>query len=204
MIADTKASSGPPGIPWEKYVADARALFLATSSAGPAAMQAWTTAWCSWAMSVARTNHQLARRWNSIIEDPGQGATVLDLMRGDYKQYLLEIGGIPERAVLEFLQAMSESTGGMRADVRSANEEFVAAAEEVATAVTDAFSQIAATSEAQAAATGKPEPTTKYITVRAPAPAAAAPVQLVELQQKLARLKTARTRLGKISEPPAR
>ena len=204
MIAETKAGSGTPGIPWEKYVADARALFLATAGAGPAAMQAWTTAWCSWAMSVARTNGQLARRWNSIIEDPSQGATVLDLMRGDYKQYLLEIGGIPERAVLEFLQAMSESTGGMRADVRSANEEFVAAAEEVATAVTDAFSQIAETSEAQAAATGKPEPTTTYKAGLTPAPAAAAPVQLVELQQKLSRLKTARARLGKSSERPAR
>ncbi|MGH7418502.1 MAG: hypothetical protein ACREKB_12070, partial [Candidatus Rokuibacteriota bacterium] len=200
MKLDTEA--GFKRIPWENYVQDARNLFLAASSAGPVAMQVWTTAWCTWAMSAAKTNEQLARRWNSIIEDPSRGATVLDLMRADYKQYLLEIGGIPERAVLEFLQTMSESKGGRGDAARSASEAFVADAEEVVTAVTDAFSQIAATCEAQAAATGKSAP--GYRSGLTPAPAAAAPVQLAQLQEKLSSLKTARTRLGRGFEPPAR
>jgi hypothetical protein len=201
MVPDTEAGSGSKRIPWENYVADARDLFLATSSAGPVAMQVWTTAWCNWATSAAKTHDQLARRWNSIIQDPSQGATVLDKMREDVKQYILEIGGIPEHAVLEFLQTMTER-GSIGAEVRSADKAFVDTADDVVIALTDAFIQVAAASEAPGAARGEAAMTTGI-----PGPAAtpaAAPDPLARARQELSRLKTARTRLGKSSEPPAR
>lgn len=170
-------------IPWEKYVADVRALYLATAGAGPAAMQTWTKAWCEWMQSAAKTHDQIARGWNRIIEDPGQGPALLDQMREDVKQYILELGGIPERAVVEFLQAVSERRGPMGA-VRSAPEAFVAAADAVVTAAADAFNQVAQMTEAP--------PTTKGRPTRPPA----APDPLAELRQRMTHLQNARTRLG--------
>jgi hypothetical protein len=183
---DPRTASPSKQIPWEQYVRDARDLFVATSTAGPAAMQAWTSAWCGWATSAAKTHDQLARRWTDIIEDPSRGAEILDKMREDFKQYLVEIGTIPERAVLEFLQTMGER-GVIGSDMRSLNDAFVRAADEAEIALSDAYSAIAGS--------------------RAPSAAAAAfdPAgKLTEAQAKLTALKNARQRLGKAPERPAR
>jgi hypothetical protein len=191
---DPETGSRSTQIPWEQYVRDARDLFVATSTAAPAAMQAWTTAWCSWATSAAKTHDQLARRWTNIIEDPGQGAEILDKMREDMKQYLVEIGTIPERAVLEFLQTMGER-GAIGSDVRSLNDAFVRAADAATIAATDAYTAIAEGDEPSAAGEGGREAATRS--------RAAAAERLAELQRKLTALKDARRRLGKGPERPA-
>jgi hypothetical protein len=202
MAENPEAAGSGKRIPWEKYVADARDLFLATATAGPAALQVWTTAWCDWAKSAAKTHDQLARRWNQIIDDPGQGATILDQMRQDWKEYLIGIAGIPERATLDFLQTMAER-GNIGTEVKSLNNAFVAAADDALTAIMDAYSQVAAAVEGQPAAPAGLE-AGKY---KAPggAPAAPAPLsadQLAELRKRMARLKLTNARLGGLSSPP--
>ena len=110
-MADSESTSKKTDINWEKYAKHARSLFLATSAALPTAMRVWTTGWCDWMKSAAETHDQLARRWNNIIQDPGQGEAILDEIRKDIKQYIVDVAGIPERKVLEFLTSVSESAG---------------------------------------------------------------------------------------------
>jgi hypothetical protein len=151
------SGNAPPAdtrIGWDDYVRDARDLYLAVSAAGPAAMLAWATAWSSWATSAAKTQAQLARGWSRIVENPGQGATVLDQLREDYKRYLIEMGTIPERAVLDFLQAVSESARPEKGPSPPVTN-FVNAADAVETALGDAHSRLAKIVE-DAGVTGDP------------------------------------------------
>ena len=138
-MADSGPTSKKTGVDWKQYAEDALSLFLATSGAVPTAMRVWTTGWANWMISVAKTQDQLARRWNSIIRDPSQGEAVLNEMRKDVKQYLVEVGGIPERKVLEFLTSVQESAGSPVTSGKPSQDEalgqaidtFVAAASDV-------------------------------------------------------------------------
>jgi hypothetical protein len=172
---------------------------VATTAAGPAALQAWTTAWCSWATSAAKTHDQLSRRWNTIIQDPSQGAAMLDKMREDFKQYLVEIGTIPERAILEFLQTMGER-GTIGSDIPSLNDKFVRAADDAVIAITDTYSALAeggVPPVPKRPGTG-PRPRPGEGGATAPDPAQ----RLDDLQAKLRALKDARQRLGEASARP--
>ncbi len=146
-------SDPPPdkkGVDWGKYAEDARDFFLATSSAGPTAMRVWTTALCEWATSAAETHDELMRKWTSIIRDPGRGGTVLDQMRNDVKQYLVDIAGIPERSVLKFLEKMSEIAGSPGKGASTPDQAFVQAADDVLAAAAEALNQFETTSESRA------------------------------------------------------
>jgi hypothetical protein len=115
-------------------------------------------------------------------------------MREDVKQYLVEIGTIPERAVLEFLQTMGER-GAIGSDIRSLNDAFVRAADEATIAATDTYDAIAESGAPSTAGEGGREAATR--------PGVAAAGQLAELQRKLTALKDARRRLGRGPERPA-
>src|SRR3984893_6488738 len=138
-MTDSGPTSKKTGVDWKQYAEDALSLFLATSAAAPTAMRVWTTGWSDWMISAAKTQDQLARRWNSIIRDPSQGEAVLNEMRKDVKQYLVEVGGIPERKVLEFLTSVQESAGSPVTSGKPSQDEalgqaidtFVAAASDV-------------------------------------------------------------------------
>ena len=138
-MADSGPTSKKTGVDWKQYAEDALSLFLATSGVVPTAMRVWTTGWSDWMISAAKTQDQLARRWNSIIRDPSQGEAVLNEMRKDVKQYLVEVGGIPERKVLEFLTSVQESAGSPVTSGKPSQDEalgqaidtFVAAASDV-------------------------------------------------------------------------
>ena len=192
MPAENGARSGSK-VDWAKYAEDARDLFLTTSLAAPTAMRVWITAWCDWATSAAKTQEQLARRWNQIVQNPSRGGTVLDEMRNDVKRYILDVGGIPERAVLDFLVGMEGSPGKR---MGSADKEFVKAAESVVAAAADALNLLeqrsaSYTKEAQPSARGRTEPT------------AADGDPLAELREKMSRLNAvARTRLKEAPESP--
>jgi hypothetical protein len=136
---------------WGQYARDARDLFLATSSATPAAMWMWTLAWRDWLTSVATTQDALVRKWASIVQDPSSGAAMLDQMRQDVKQYVVDVAGIPEQSMLRFLDRMSESVGNPGGASPTPDEAFVHAADAVFAAAADAFSQFETTNEARAA-----------------------------------------------------
>jgi hypothetical protein len=203
MATDPAAGSGskdtspkdtsPKDIPWETYVADARRLILATASAGPVAMQVWAKAWCSWVTSVTRTHDQLARGWLGIVENPGQGATALDRMREDCKQYFLEIGTIPERAAIEFLQTMSERGGRPAPPPSSPEQQFSDAADGVVAAAADVLSQVSRTIEYGQRQARK-----------AGAEQATPPPGLAEFRASVEQLTTARTKLGRPPGNPSR
>lgn len=152
-MADSGPTSKKTDIDWKQYAEDALSLFLATSGAVPTAMRVWTTGWSDWMISAAKTQDQLARRWNSIIRDPGRGRAVLNEMREDVKQYFVEVAGIPERSVLEFLVSVSESgspatlgtpaTQGKVAQP-SQDEAFAQAVDEFVAFAADSLSQIQA------------------------------------------------------------
>jgi hypothetical protein len=198
MATGPAAGSGskdtsPKDIPWETYVADARRLFLATASAGPVAMHVWAKAWSSWVTSVTRTHDQLARGWLGIVENPGQGATALDQMREDCKQYFLEIGTIPERAAIEFLQTMSERGGSPARAPSSSEQQFADAADVVVAAAADALNQASRTIEY-----GQRRAKEAGLETAAPPP------ELAELRDSLKRLTAARTKLRRPPEKPSR
>jgi len=192
-MADGESTSKATDINWEQYAKDARSLFLATSAALPTAMRVWTTGWCDWVKSAAETHDQLARRWNSIIQDPGHGGAVLDEMRNDIKQYIVYVAGIPERSVLEFLTSVSESAGSSAtpsvpatqgkaspsAAFKQAIDNFVKAAE-------DTVVQFQSASESQATPSpGKP--------------AGSYPDHLAPLRKQLKALAAARDKLSQRS-----
>ena len=177
-------------VDWAGYAEDVRNLLLATSHAAPTAMRVWTSAWCEWATSAATIHEQLARRWNEIIEEPGRGEAVLDQMRKDFKDYLLGVGGIPERAVLQFAQAMEAS---VKKGVPSPIQAFAKAAEEAIEAAVEGLNLIETTLEFQQrpATRGKPM-----------APAGADDLR-AGLREKISRLNAAGESLRKATEKPA-
>lgn len=191
-------TSGAPSdkavVDWKRYAEDARALFLATSGAVPTAMRVWTVAWCEWMTSAAETQGQLARRWNSIVRDPGRGATVLNEMRQDVKDYLVGVAGIPERAVLEFLSSVSESAGSGgsggsavgpdHAAEPPPDDAFLDAVDNVVATMTDLFNRIETVSEVWAAKGGS-----------ATWPASVSPEYLAVLWKQLTVLSAARAKL---------
>jgi len=193
-------SAGPPAkipIDWKQYAEDARDLLIATSSAGPAAMRVWATAWLEWATCAARAHEQMALRWTDIVRDPGRGGNVLNKMREDFKEYLLKVGAIPERAVLEFLvgvtaaatppESGASGAGGRVPD--AASGEFVAAADRFMTHATDAFNRLATAEESRRRARG--------------ASAAAALDPVADLQRQLSGLRNAHLKLGRTDSPTA-
>jgi hypothetical protein len=96
---------------WSQYAHDARGLLMTLLYAGPTATRVWTTAWYEYAKLSAENQQQMAGRWNEIIKEPGRGIEILDQMRQDYKQYLVTAGGIPERAIQDFVEDMSSVPG---------------------------------------------------------------------------------------------
>ena len=155
-MTDSEPTSKKTDVDWKLYAEDALSLFLTTSGAAPTAMRVWTTGWADWMKSVAKTQDQLARRWNSIIRDPGSGGAVLNEMREDVKQYLVEVAAIPERSVLEFLTRVQESAGSPATPVTrgkaaqpSPDEAFGQAIDEFVATAADALSQFQLTNELQ-------------------------------------------------------
>ena len=190
-MTDSEPTSKKPDIDWKQYADDARALFLATSGAVPTAIRVWTTAWCDWMKSAAQTQDQLARRWNSIVREPGRGGDVLKEMREDVKQYLVEVVAIPERSVLEFLTSVQESAGSPatpatpgKAAKPSPDDDFEKAMDKFVRAAADTLSQFKMTSVLQAKAPG-------VGTSAAPAP------DLEDLQKQVAVLYAARDNFKK-------
>lgn len=111
MATPPAVPSGRTPVDWKQYASDARDLFLATSNAGPLAMRMWGLAYRDWMTAVITAQDQFASRWTSLVVEPGSRAKTFDQMRQDFKQYLVAIAGIPERAVLEYLQRLSECAG---------------------------------------------------------------------------------------------
>ncbi len=187
MTPETPTAAGNT-VNWAAYAEDARNFVLATSHAMPTAMRVWTSAWCEWATSAAAVHEQLARRWNEIVEEPGRGEAVLNQMRSDYKDYLLAVGGIPERKVLEFAQAM-EATA--KKGVPSAARAFAKAAEEAIAATVEGLNLIETTLESQSRPTRGPKPSGDVDELRA------------VLREKMSRLAAARESLRKTTEQSA-
>ncbi len=136
MVTHPAAPSGRTSVDWKQYAADARDLFLTTSNAGPLAMRMWGLAWRDWMTAVITAQDHFARRWTSLVVEPGSRAKTFDQMRQDFKQYLVDIAGIPERAVLEYLQRLSECVGpsegpSPESTFRHEAADFTAAAAEV-------------------------------------------------------------------------
>jgi hypothetical protein len=180
-------------IDWAAYAEDVRNLLLATCSAGPTAMRVWTTAWFEWATFAAKTHEQMALGWSDIIREPGRGGDVLNKMREDFKQYLLQVGGIPERAVLEFLEGVSATASPPGPDAGAADGAvggFVTAADEFVTQATDALNQVATAAESDKRA------------ARGAASSAAAQDPVAQLGKQISRLRDAQTRLSQRVAPP--
>jgi hypothetical protein len=183
---DARGSSGT--VDWSQYAKDARDLLVVTSRVGPTAMRVWTDAWCDWAKSAARTQEELARRCTSIVRNPRRGETLLNQMREDVKQYLVHIGGIPQRAVLDFAQSMEEIAANAGDEVDLA---FLDAAEAVMVAAADVLTHAATASTAPPASKGPGSP-------------AADPDPLGKLRDLVLRMRDAQARLRKTpGTPPA-
>lgn len=188
MMTTVISPPGNTGVDWAKYAEDARNLLLATSHAGPTAMRVWTAAWCQWATSAARIQEHLALQWNEIIQEPGRGTAVIDQMRKDFRDYLLFVGGIPERAVLDFAKAME---GSVAKGVPSPDQAFVQAAEAAIEATVEGFNLLETTLEAQRTTKGS----------RAAAAGIKDPSAAV--REKISRMRAAGERLTKVSAKPA-
>lgn len=173
---------------WSQYAHDARDLLTTLLQAGSSALRVWTSAWCDYATSAAKNQQQMARRWNEIIQEPGRGMAVLDQMRQDYKQYLVDVGGIPERAILDFLVEVSSVPVGKRT---SLDQRFVDAASAATDALAEALNALEVARESlPAAAPAQP---------KAP-PGGRADEKLAEVRQRMADLREAHERLRKASE----
>jgi len=142
MPPEQGAPSDQKQINWEDYVRDARDLHMAVASAIPAATSAWTTAWAQWLACAAKTHEQMAGGWAGLVRNPSRGGAVLDKMREDFKQYLLETAAIPERAVLEFLEKVSEGARGSERTAPPADEPLDRAIHDVIAAATDVMRDI--------------------------------------------------------------
>jgi hypothetical protein len=142
MAAHTGAPSDKTRVDWGKYAADARDLFLATSSAAPLAMRMWGVAWCDWMTAVVKTQDQLARRFTSLVVDPGSRAKTFDQMRQDFKQYMVDIAGIPERSVLGYLERLAECTGSPAEEAPAPDATVTAAAADFIDAAADVYAAL--------------------------------------------------------------
>jgi len=209
MATHPAAPSGRTSVDWKQYAADARDLFLAASNAGPLAMRMWGLAWRDWMTAVITAQDHFARRWTSLVVEPGSRAKTFDQMRQDFKQYVVDIAGIPERAVLEYLQRLSECVGpsegpaSPESTFRHEAADFTAAAAELYAEL-----QKASASRPTSGGTWKEPAPPGY-----PAPAHATPTHaapthapadaLTSLGEKLDALLTAQAKLGAGTAPPA-
>ncbi len=170
---------------WGQYASDARDLCLATCSAGPTAMWIWTLAWRDWLASVAKTQDVMARRWTSIVQHPGSGAAVLDRLRQDVKQYMVDVAGIPEQSMLRFLERVSESVGSPRAVPPTPDAAIVDAVDAVFAALADALSHLEMMSEVRAAQGS----TGSRVSPAPPDPVAAIRKRMADLSAAIERLR---------------
>jgi hypothetical protein len=138
MTTGGSASPDSERVDWATYAKDARNFLLATSHAGPTAARVWTEAWCEWATSVAKMHEQWALRWNGVIKDPARGPAVLNEMQKSFKDYLVAVGTIPDRAIMKFTVAM-ETSVGTATDVPSPRLAFIKVAEDATAGIVDAF-----------------------------------------------------------------
>jgi hypothetical protein len=96
-------------------------------------------------------HEQLALRWNTVIKDPARGPGMLNEMQKNFKDYLLAVGTIPERAVLKFTVAMETHVGTVT-DVPSPKQAFLKEAENTIEGIVDAFNLVQTRLESQRAA----------------------------------------------------
>ena len=191
-MAEGNAPSASKPVDWANYARDAREFLLTVSHVGPTAARVWTNAWCSWAISAADFQKQMARQWTEIIREPGLGMDTLEKMRQDHKTYLAKIAGIPELAVLEFAESMEETAGSPGKDVpRPDQAAFVKAAESFEAVAMEVANEVMAQieSEAQSKTKGS-QPSYKDPRVE-------------RLEQKIAELKVRRERLRKVPDQSA-
>jgi hypothetical protein len=209
MATPPAVPSGRTSVDWKQYAADARDLFLVTSNAGPLAMRMWGLAWRDWMTAVITAQDHFASRWTSLVVEPGARAKTFDQMRQDLKQYMVSIAGIPEHAVLEYLQRLSECVGpsegpaSPESTFRHEAADFMAAAAEVYAEL-----QKASASRPTYGGTWK-DPTPPVH----PAPAQATPAQatpahapadpLTSLGEKFDTLRAAQAKLGAGTAPSA-
>ena len=190
MATGGSASPDSQGVDWATYAKDARDFLLATSHAGPTAARVWTAAWCEWATSAATMHEQMALRWNAVIKDPARGPAMLDEMRKNFKDYLLVVGGIPERAVLSFTVAMEASVGTPK-DVPSPKQAFLKEAQDTIGEIMEGLNLLERTRESQPAARSR------TVQTAGPDDPGAA------LRDKISRLHAALARLRNASEQSA-
>ena len=166
MATHPAAPSGKTSVDWKQYAADARDLFLASSCAGPLAMRMWGLACRDWMTAVITAQDHFARRWTSLVVEPGSRAKTFDQMRQDFKQYMVDIAGIPERSVLGYLERLAECTGSPAEEAHAPDVTVTAAAADFTDAAADvyaAFEKISGSPHVyggtwSAHATGSPDP----------------------------------------------
>jgi hypothetical protein len=111
-------------------------------------------------------------------------------MREDVKQYIVDVAGIPERSVLDFLASMSESAGSPVSPAQSStprpDDAFIQAADDVLAKAADALSQLEMANEAGGAPSGT-----------------GSPAALTTLRERMSALNAARARLGRGSAESA-
>ncbi len=211
MAAHTAPPSGKTPVDWKQYAADARDLFLATSCAGPLAMGMWGLAWRHWLTEVITAQDQFARRWTSLVVEPGARAKTFDQMRQDFKGYMVAIAGIPERAVLGYLERLSQCAGPSEGPP-SSDTAFREEAADFTEAAADLYAEIEKVSESRPASGGtwrEPAHAVQAHAVPAhPAPAHAAqahtpPDPLGSLREKLDALRKAQAKLRPGRAPSA-
>lgn len=204
MATHAAAPSGKTPVDWKQYAADARDLFLATSCAGPLAMGMWGLAWRDWLTAVITAQDQFARRWTSLVVDPGARAKTFDQMRQDFKGYMVEIAGIPERAMLGYLERLSQCAGPSGGPP-SPESAFGEEAADFTEAAADLFFEIEKVSEPRPASGGtwrEPAHTVQAAPAH-PASAHAAPDPLASLREKLDALRKAQAKLRAGTAPSA-
>jgi len=202
--------SGRTPVDWKQYASDARDLFLVTSNAGPLAMRMWGLAWRDWMTAVITAQDHFASRWTSLVVEPGSRAKTFDQMRQDFKQYLVAIAGIPERAVLEYLQRLSECAGPT-GEPPSPESTFRDEADDFAEAAADVYAQLKKVNASRPASGAGPDPAHAGQIPPVPthtaqahaAQAPAAPDPLGDLGHKLDALLKARAKLRAGTAPSA-
>lgn len=211
MATHPPAPSGKTPVDWKQYAADARDLFLAISNAGPLAMRMWGLAWRDWMTAVITAQDHFARRWTSLVVEPGSRAKTFDQMRQDFKQYLVDIAGIPERAVLEYLQRLSECVGPSEG-FPSPESTFQHEAADFTEAAADMYAELEKASASRPTSGGtwrEPAPpapahtSQAYATPTPAAPTHASADPLTSLREKLDALRTAQAKLRAGTAPSA-
>ena len=214
MATPPAVPSGRTSVDWKQYAADARDLFLVTSNAGPLAMRMWGLAWRDWMTAVITAQDHFARRWTSLVVEPGVRAKTFDQMRQDLKQYMVSIAGIPEHAVLEYLQRLSECVGpsegpaSPESTFRHEAADFMAAAAEVYAELQKASASRPTYGGTWKDPTPPVHPAPAHTTPAQATPAHAAPPHapadpLISLGEKFDTLRAAQAKLGAGTAPSA-